>query len=43
MTCPVCEEQVSELIEHPTLDVPTCYWCTIELLGLPKKMAALDE
>ena len=35
MTCPVWEEQVSELIEHPGLDGLACYWCAMTLLGLP--------
>jgi len=36
MTCPVCSEPVSELIEHPRLDVPMCYYCACVLLGLPR-------
>ena len=33
-TCPVCNEERTELIEHRLLDEPVCYWCARELLGL---------
>lgn len=37
MTCPLCGDKVSELIEDPRLDAPLCYWCIRDILGLPRK------
>ena len=43
MTCPVCGDTVTELIEHPKLDELVCYFCAVELLGLPNVKPEKDE
>lgn len=42
MICPVCEDQVSELIDDSRFDVPVCYWCALDLLGLPRKQEPIN-
>lgn len=34
-TCPLCNEEVSELIEDRRFDQPLCYYCAQSYLGLP--------
>ena len=43
LTCPVCGDAVTELIEHPKLDELVCYWCAREFLGLNQPRAKEDE
>ena len=42
MICPICDDTVSELIDDPRFEMPVCYFCACELLGLPRKESSND-